>query len=498
MTRLVVDPVARVGGHLRVEVDVAEGAVRDAWSSATMFRGVELILRGRDARDAWLVAERICGSWGATHALGSLRAVESALGVALPRNARLIRNVIGGVRLVANHVAHFYHRQAFDWVDVRNALTASPNATARLARSQSERPTSASSTFADVRDRFVALVGSGQPGPVAHGYWGHSAYAMSPEADLLILAHYLEAFEWLRIVARIETALGGKGPHPQSYLVGGMALAPEWRGPARPGGEHPWGMERTTPRALSADGISDLGGLVSEIARFVDEVYLPDVVMLAEPYGEWFLLGAGVGNYLSFGEFPEDDTPRPALLLPRGRLMRDDLSALVAVDQSGIGESVAHSWYADAGEAATPRHPRDEETEPRYAGPPPPVTSLAGWERYSWLKAPRYEDDPMEVGPLARQLVAAAATADGQAALDAALGRLGRGREAAGSTLGRTLARAVEAQVVAARLPGWLGELTANLARDLTLVDITRWQTDAWPAESEGHSLGEGSRGAIG
>jgi len=234
MTRLAIDPVTRIGGQLRIEVDLAEGHVRDAWCSGTMFRGLELILEGRDARDAWLFAQRVCGSCGSAHALASVRAVEQALGLTIPKNARLIRNVLLGSLYVVSHIVHFYHRQALDWVDARSALEADPAATAALAGSISDWPASSTSYFADARDKITRLGTQGQLGPFAHGYWGHPAYTLPPAANLLILAHYLEALDWQRTLTRIQTLLGGKSPHPQTYLVGGMALAPAWTGPSRP------------------------------------------------------------------------------------------------------------------------------------------------------------------------------------------------------------------------------------------------------------------------
>ena len=499
MTRFAIDPVTRVGGgQLRIEVDVAEGVVRDAWCSGTMFRGVELILQGRDARDAWLFAERVCGSCGSAHALASVRAVEQALGLAIPTNARLIRNVLLGSLYVVSHIVHFYHRQALDWVDAGSAVEADPAATSTFARSVSDWPASSASYFSDAKARLARLGSSGQPGPLAHGYWGHPAYTLPATANLMILAHYLEALDWQRTLMRIQTLLGGKSPHPQTFLVGGMALAPEWTGPRRPLGEHPWGTERTSPAALSPDGLAEIGALLDHATSFVEQVFLPDVLVIAGHYGDWAGIGTGVGNFLSFGEFPQDDSARPALLLPRGRVMDSDPAAMFEVDHSGVAETVAHAWYDDGDDGAL-RRPWDEGTVPRYAGPKPPITTLEGSDRYSWLKAPRYFDDPMEVGPLARTLVACAAGAtDVRASVDALTASLGPGRQILSGTLGRTVARAVEAKVVADRLPGWLAELRANLTGNLAVVDISKWEPGSWPADGQGWAVAESPRGAIG
>jgi Ni,Fe-hydrogenase I large subunit len=499
MTRLAIDPVTRVGGHLRIEVEIANGVVRDAWSAGTMFRGIEGILRGRDPRDAWLFAQRVCGACTGVHALASVRAVEAALDLSVPTNARLIRNLMAGAKLVQDHVVRFYHQHALDWVDVMSALAADPAATSRLARTVGDSPHSSAAYFDVTRKQLISLVESGQPGLFANGYWGHPAYRLSPEHSLMVVAHYLEALGWQRTMAKIHALLGGKNPHPQTYLVGGMAMSPPWGGPSRPlPGEHPTQVDRRAPNALSQEGLEDLADYLAEARQFVDHVYLPDVFAIAEQYPEWLAIGRGIGNYLSFGEFQEDDTRDPRLFLPRGRIAGGYLAAIGPVDQAAIAESIAHAHYAD--DDAAPRHPMDGQTNPRYAGPPLPYTTLEGVERYSWLKAPRYHGEPMEVGPLARLLVA---YIDGReevrTVVDDAAARLGVELDGLTGTLGRIVARAVEARVVVDRLDGWLGELIANLASgDLALADITKWDPGVWPREAEGWSLGEGPRGALG
>ena len=500
MTRTVIDPVTRIGGHLRIEVEVTNGVVRDAWSSGTMFRGMELILKGRDPLDAWLFAQRICGMCTGVHALASVRAVESALGVAIPRNARLIRNLLAGSGYVKDHVVQFYHLHALDWVDVVSALQADPAATSTLARSLSDWPQSGAPYFKGVKDRLTTFVQSGQLGPFANGYWGHQAYRLPPEANLVVFAHYLEALDWQRKIMKIHALLGGKSPHPQTYLVGGMALAPPWGGPRALPGEHPTQIERSSPSALSARGLSDIGQLIAEAKTFVEQVYVPDVLAIAGYYGDWAGIGKGIGNYLSYGEFPEDDSAQPALLLARGRIMRRDLVTVAPVDQADVAETVAHSHYTFDGDDNALRHPADGQTNPKYAGPKPPFTTLEGWDRYSWLKAPRYKDEPMEVGPLARMLVAyVEGQGDVRAAMDGVAAKLGIGQEALFSTLGRTIARAIETQVVVNRLEGWLGDLIANLATgDLAVADNSRWDPGAWPREAQGWALGEAPRGALG
>jgi hydrogenase large subunit len=500
MTRLAIDPITRIGGHLRIEVEVTNGVVRDAWSSGTMFRGMERILKGRDPRDAWLLAQRICGACTGVHALASVRAVENALGLTIPRNARLIRNLMAGSQQVQDHVVDFYHQHALDWVDVTAATTADPNATSILAGSISDGPSTSPDAFFAVRDKLAAFMRSGQLGPFGNTDRGHPAYTLPPELSLLVMAHYLEALDWQRKVARIQTLLGGKYPHPQTYLVGGMAMAAPWGGPiGGPPGEHPLQVDPNSPAALSAGGLSGIGDLLAEAKTFVDQVFMSDVLALAGHYRDWAGIGTGIGNYLSYGEFPEDDSAKPTLLLPPGRIMNRDLASTEPVDQSAIAETVAHSYYTyDGGDA--PRQPADGQTNPAYAGPQPPFTTLEGSDKYSWIKAPRYQEQPMEVGPLARILVAyVEGRTDVRATVNSVVAKLAGGPDALFSTLGRVVARAIEAQVVANRLDGWLQELTANLATgDLAVADLSGWDPGTWPSEARGWSLGEGPRGALG
>jgi len=502
MSRIAIDPITRIGGHLRIEAEIADGVVGDAWSSGTMFRGMELILKGRDPRDAWLFAQRICGACTGAHALASVRAVESALGVRIPTNARLIRNLIAGATNTQDHVVQFYQQQALDWVDVLAALDADPAATSRLARSLSDWTNSSAVHFKEIQDRLAKYVRSGQLGPFANGYWGHPAYRLPPEADLMVMAHYFEALDWQRRVSRIHTLLGGKNPHPQTFIVGGMVLAPPWGGPVRAlTGEHPRLPERTSPIPLSADGLADLVSLIGETRAFVDRVYVPDVLAIAGYHDDWIGIGKGVGNYLSYGDLPEGDTAESVRLLPAGRIINGNLERTEPVDQAAVAETVAHSWYADEGDdAGGLRHPSSGQTAQRYAGPTLPFTTLENSAKYSWLKAPRYQESPMEVGPLARLLIAyVEGRPDTRATVDDYVGRLGLGPNALFGTLGRMVAQAVEAQVVAARIGGWLTELRDNLAAgDLAVADITRWDPGAWPSEAQGWSLGETPRGSLG
>ena len=484
MPRIAIDPITRIEGHLRLEVEVADGVVRDAWSSGTMFRGLEQILQGRDPRDAWIFAQRACGVCTTVHALASVRSVEDALGITVPTNARLVRNLISGAQYVHDHVIHFYHLHALDWVDVVSALSADPAGASSLQRTLSDWPNASAAYFQSVQDRLQSFVSSGQLGPFANGYWGHSAYRLTPEANLLLVAHYLEALQWQRNFIKIHAILGGKNPHPQTYLVGGMALR----------------MDPAAPSGLNREATAELAEHLSQARQFVDQVLLPDVMLVAEHYPEWLQLGRGLGSFLTYGDFPERDDGPGSFYFPRGRLLDFDLSRVQPVDVGGIAETVAHSWYTYADGDASFKHPFEGETTPSYTGPIPPYETLEGSDKYSWLKAPRYAGQPMEVGSLARMLVASASGhPEVRRGIDALLSRLGGGPEALCSTMGRIATRALESQLLAAKLPGWLAELEGNLTSgELRIADLERWDPATWPAETRGAGLEEAPRGALG
>jgi Ni,Fe-hydrogenase I large subunit len=502
--RLAIDPVTRVDGGLRVEVTLSNGVVDDAWASATMFRGMESVLTGRDPRSAWLLAQRICGACSGVHALASVRAVEAALGVAIPRNARVIRNLLMGTEFVLDHIAHFYDQHAPDWIDPRAALTADPAAAASLARSMSTRAGSTTSAFAAAQERLARFARAGGSGPFFSGGAEADAgtsSAASPELALMVMAHHLESLDRRRGLVQMQTLLGGKSPHPQSFLMGGSALAVPWGGPP-PGqpGQHPIQIDPRAPAALSPEGLALMSSIVGEARRFVDEVYVSDVLAIAGAYPDWARRGAGAGDHLAFGEFPLTDGDAPQLLMPRGRIAAGDLSTVLPVDQVVIGETVAHAHYAYADDDAAFRHPFAGMTEPRYAGPGLPFTSQEGSDRYSWIKAPRYQRAPMEAGPLSRVLVA---SVEGRAVVadrvEEVVARLGLGPDALSSTTGRMLARAIEASVLADQLDGWIGELKSAFASgDLAVANLDRWAPETWPSSTKGWSLGEGPRGAVG
>jgi Ni,Fe-hydrogenase I large subunit len=486
MARIVVDPVTRIEGHLRIEAQVEGGTISDAWSSGTMFRGIELILRGRDPREAWIWAQRICGVCTMVHALASVNAVEDALGIEIPDNARLVRNIIAATQTIQDHVIHFYHLHALDWVDILSALKADPAKTAQLAQSISDWPVSSEKYFKGVQDRVSALVASKQLSLFGAGYWGHPAYRLPPEANLMAVAHYLEALQFQKEFIRIHAVLGGKNPHLQTFLVGGMATAMD---PNEPGATiNPERMDFLVQVAKSAIG-------------FVNQVYVPDVLAVASFYPEWFKLGTGVGNYMCYGGYPQGSIKDPAdFFLPRGIVLDRDLSKVHPVDPANVTEYVTHSWYEYSGGDQAARHPYNGETNPKYSGPKPPYEFLEVNEKYSWLKAPRYQDQVMEVGPLARLLVAyASGQPEVKALVDATLGKLKAPPAALFSTLGRVAARALETQLLASRLVGWIEQLGDNLASgNVRIHNGEKWNPNSWPKTAQGFGFFEAPRGSLG
>jgi Ni,Fe-hydrogenase I large subunit len=485
MTHVVVDPVTRIEGHLRIEAEVDGGAVKEAWSSCTMFRGIELILEGRDPRDAWAFAQRICGVCTTVHAIASIRAVEHAIGASPPPNARILRNLIIAAQNVQDHVVHFYHLQALDWVDIVSALSADPAKTSSLAQSISDWPLSSAKYFAGVRDRVKAFVERGQLGIFANAYWGHSAYRLPPEANLMAVAHYLEALDWQRRFIKIHAILGGKNPHLQSFLVGGMATP----------------VDPDAQASLNFGTIGALRKLVAEGVDFVTRVYIPDVLAIASFYKDWFAIGAGVTNFLSYGDFPMDDNAQPELYIPSGVIHGADLAHIEPVDQAKIDEYVTHSWYDYSVGNDKGLNPYKGETQPHYTGPKPPYERLNTVEKYSWLKSPRYQDAPMQVGPLSRMLVAYATGRPARAKelIDKALAQLGAPPTALVSTLGRIAARAIEAQVLVESMGMWVDALADGMARrDYRIQDTSKWDPATWPADCFGAGFHEAPRGSLG
>src|SRR5579872_1161532 len=486
--RVVVDPVTRIEGHLRVEAMLDDkGVVKDAISSGTMWRGIEVILQGRDPRDAWAFVERICGVCTTVHALASVRAVENAVGIKVPANADIVRNIMFLTQYVQDHVIHFYHLHALDWVDVVSALKANPGATATLAQKVSPSwPTASPGYFSEIQSTVKKFVEAGEVGIFQIAYWGHPAYKLPPEANLMAVAHYLEALQWQKEIIKIHTVFGGKNPHP-NYLVGGVPVSFNLNG----------------DNAINMERLNLVHDLIKGAAAVVEQLYLPDLLAIASFYPEWTKIGGGLGNFMSYGDVPQNGIGDPTKFrIPRGVVLNKNLADVLPIDHADsnqIREEVAHSWYSYPADVKA-LHPWDGITQPNYTGPKPPYQTLDENGAYSWVKSPRWKGHAMEVGPLSRMLVGfASGRTDYKEVVTEALGKLKVGPEALFSTLGRTAARGLETRLAVKWLADEYDKLIANLkAGDTSTANTAQWEPSSWPADCKGFGAEEAPRGALG
>lgn len=495
--RMVVDPVTRIEGHMRCEVNLdSNNIIRNAVSTGTMWRGLEIILKGRDPRDAWAFCERICGVCTGTHALTSVRAVENALGIQIPENANTIRNMMQLTLWIHDHLVHFYHLHALDWVDVISALKADPKATSALAQSISPWGKSSPGYFSDVQARLQRFVDSGQLGPFMNGYWGNPAYLLPPEANLMATAHYLEALDFQREIVKIHTVFGGKNPHP-NWLVGGMACAINMD--AAMGAGAPVNV---TQLNLVAD-------IISRTIEFIDQVYVPDVKAIASFYKNWdYGQGLAGKNIISYGEFPLHANDYTNLMIPRGAIINGNLNEILPVDLTDLDqvqEFVDHSWYKYPDESKG-LHPWEGLTEPNFElgpntiGTKTNIQQLDEGAKYSYIKAARWRGHAMEVGPLSRfTLGYAQGNAEFKDPVDKLLTDLGLPFNALFTTLGRTAARGLEASWAAHKLQDCYNHLIATIAAgDSSTANTDNWEPTTWPSEVKGVGFAEAPRGALG
>ncbi|MBS4050001.1 MAG: nickel-dependent hydrogenase large subunit [Methylomonas sp.] len=497
--RVVVDPVTRIEGHMRCEVNIDEdNIIRNAISSGTMWRGLEVILKGRDPRDAWAFVQRICGVCTGTHALTSVRAVEDALNIKIPENANSIRNIMQLSLQAHDHLVHFYHLHALDWVNPVNALKADPNATSALQQQISpSHPKSSPGYFRDTQNRLKKFVESGQLGPFKNGYWTNPAYLLPPEADLLAVTHYLEALDFQKDIMKIRTIFGGKDPHP-NWLVGGVPCAINIDGVGAVG-------------AVNMERLNLISSIIDRTITFIDQVYIPDLLAIAQFYKGWMYGGGLSGtSLLAYGDIPDNanDYSAANLLMPRGAIINGDLSKVHEVDLTDpeqIQEFVPHSWYSYPDEAIG-LHPWDGITEPNYKigpntkGDRTHIQELDEGAKYSWIKAPRWRGHAMEVGPLARYVVGyAQGNKEITEQIDFVLKTLDVPVSALFSTLGRTAARGLESQWAAGKMRYFMDKLMANIkAGDLTTANVERWDPETWPSSVKGVGFTEAPRGALG
>ena len=474
MARITLDPITRIEGHLRIDVEVNGGAVTNAWSSAQMWRGIETILKGRPPQDAWIYAQRFCGVCTTVHAISSIRSVENALKVEVPLNAQYMRNIIMAQHSVQDHIVHFYHLSALDWVDVVSALSADPKKTAQLAQSISDWPGNSETEFKAVQTKLKAFVGTGRLGIFSSGYWGHPAMKLPPEANLMAVAHYLKALDYQRKAAQAVAILGGKNPHIQNLCVGGVATA----------------LNMENMATINMERIAMLRALMEETRDFVQKVYYPDMIAIAAAYKEWFKYGKGVINYMAVPEMAEDTMNTkfalPGALIDNGNIKgariitnHQDLDLI-----ANIKENVTHAWY----EGNSTLHPWDGETKPNY-------TDFQDNGKYSWCKAPRFNGKAVQVGPPA-QLFAAYAGGNQKVIklVDDSCRKIGVGVNDLHSTMGRLGARAMRAHIMADYSLEYLDKLVENVAKgDKTYAN----PTEIPKGEYKGVGFHEAPRGTL-
>jgi hydrogenase large subunit len=519
--RVVVDPVTRIEGHLRCEVNIDENnVIRNAVSTGTMWRGLEVILKGRDPRDAWAFVERICGVCTGCHALTSVRAVEDALGIRIPPNAHLIREMMAKTLQVHDHAVHFYHLHALDWVDVVSALNADPKKTSELQHIVSpSHPLSSPGYFRDIQNRLKKFVESGQLGPFSNGYWGSKAYVLPPEANLMAVAHYLEALDLQKEWVKVHTIFGGKNPHP-NYMVGGVPCAINLDGNGAAGA--PLNMER----------LNFVEARIKEMIEFNNNVYIPDVLAIGTIYKQaGWLYGGGLSalNVADYGTYEKVSYDESTQQLPGGVILNgnwDEIHPIDPRDPEQVQEFVTHSWYKYPDESKG-LHPWDGVTEPNFnpegpnfKGSRTRIEQVDESAKYSWLKAPRWRGHAVEVGPLARYILAYAHALKGHKycqrvkeqvessahAINVAIPRaLGlpetsyTATQLLPTTIGRTLARALEGQYAAEMMLEDYRELINNIKNgDTATANVEKWDPSTWPKEAKGVGTVAAPRGMLG
>lgn len=449
--RIVVDPITRIEGHLRVEVIVDENnVVQEAYSGSTLWRGIEKIVRGRDPRDVGFMTQRICGVCTFSHYRGGIEAVENALGIQIPYNAELVRTLMNNALFLHDHSVHFYHLHALDFVDIVSALSADPKVASELAFEYCENPYACGwDHLKAVQERVKSFVAKGALGPFANAYWGHPTYHLTPEQNLIAVSHYLEGLRIQRTAAQMMAIFGGKNPHPQSLTVGGVTCVMDIESPAR---------------------LGEYMVKFQEVADFINRAYYPDLVMAGKAYATEpsVLNDVGTPNLLTNRTFM---VGRNDYLFDTGIILNGDISKVHECDESKITEEATHSWYKND----TALHPYDGETEPNFTGLKDEKTLNAKGEledskvfdtagKYSWIKAPRYDGMPMQVGPLSNIVVNyAKGNPYVVPVVEKFLKDTALPVPAVLSTLGRTACRMIEAKVIADNGLKAFNNLVANL-----------------------------------
>jgi [NiFe] hydrogenase large subunit len=459
VARTVIDPVTRIEGHLRVEVEVDNGVVKDAWVSGGLYRGMETVLLDRQPTDAFYIAQRICGVCPISHGHASTMGSEAALGIKIPNNARIIRNIIEGAETLHSHILWFYTLTALDYVDVVSALSANIADTYALAASAG----TSTADFGAIQKRLQGFVNGGQLSIFTNGYWGHPAMKLPPELNLIAVAHYLEALDMQAEAAQIIAVMGGKFPHFMTSLPGGTVWIP------------------------TEEKLDEIYFRWQNVRNWIANTMIPDTIAIAPFYLDATGYGKGVGNFLAWGQFDDKSMDPTKRTLPRGMLVGG--LTPTQPDPAKIKEYIDHSWYSSP-----------DGLNPSVGQTKADFTDYSTDAKYSWVKAPRYDDKPMEVGPLARMLVAyTSGNTAVKGLVDSTLATLGK---AAGKTLdptvlisllGRLAARNLEAMYVADEMGTWITELVAAVEGG----DSTYF-VEATKDSGSGAGLWEAPRGALG
>lgn len=431
---IIIDPLTRIEGHLKIEIKVENGIVTEAYSSGEMFRGIEVILKDRSPLDAPMITQRICGVCPQVHGTGSVMALDDAFGIKPAKNGRLIRNLMLGSNFLQSHILHFYLLSALDFVDITSVLDYK----------------GMDSKIIKVKEWVQSDIDAGSKtagSPFLPRYEGD--YIKDNELNIHALASYLKAIEIRRKCHEMLAIFGGKMPHCQTLVAGGVTCHP------------------------TIDKIMAFRSRLLEIKNFVERTYIPDVIAIAKNYPDYFSIGKGASNFMSYGGFPENEE-NSDWLFPRGLLSDSIVSEL---KPEKIAEFVKYSKYS----SGSGLNPFDGQTTPS------PLKNNA----YSWIKSPRYEGRVVEVGPLARALISYSTKQDSGYAdlLKRALNELGAGPENLLSTMGRHAARALESKILIDRMEAWLDELVpdASVATEFRI-----------PLVSQGKGLTEGPRGSLG
>jgi hydrogenase large subunit len=479
----VLDPVTRIEGHLRIEMTTSNGAIDEAWSETTQFKGIELVVKDRDPRDAWAFVQRICGVCTAVHAVASIRAVEDALQYPVPKQADLIRNLVLGSQMVQDHVIHFYHLQALDFVNVVGASKGDPTKAAAIATSiEPKYALNSVARFTEVRDTVAKILASGQHSLFTNGYWDHPGYLLPPEVDLIGVSHYLDALSFQRSMIQINTIFGGKNPHP-NFLVGGMAA--------------PINMDNEI--TINQVKLDKIRGLVNESLSFAENVYLPDVLAILAAYKDYAKIGVSNPNFLALGKAGFNGSGYPTNSGFKPGAIFDGKLDVVDFDMAKVEEFVTSGWYDYSGGSDKGLHPFDGETNPHYTGPKPPYEWLADQDKYTWSKAPRYDGRAVQVGPMPRILMAYVQNdPETREIVDPILRNLGLAVGDLNSTAGRILCRAVESVLLARQMVTWFDQFVTNIkGGDVTTFNPDKWEPSTWPSSSKGVGFAEVGRGTL-